>query len=326
MATILDSEALVPVGSAPLQTVDARSAAERLVEAFLSGRAKTTLRAYQGDISDFRRFVGAETNEEAAELLLSRGHGGANELALRYRGDLLERGLAAATVNRRLAALRSVVKLARVLGMVPWSLEVPSVESQPYRDTRGPGAAGFRLLLGGLSSRSDAKGARDSAILRLLFDLGLRRIEVSRLDVEDVDLEAGRIFVLGKKRREKEPLTLPEPTAAAVSKWLAARGSEPGPLFVNLDRARDARETSSRRLSTTSVYRVVRKLGRETGIKARPHGLRHAAITEALEATGGNVRAVQRFSRHRDLRVLNLYDDNRADLGGDVARLVASAG
>ncbi len=45
----------------------------------------------------------------------------------------------------------------------------------------------------------------------------------------------------------------------------------------------------------------------------------------ALDLTGGNVRAVQRFSRHRDLRVLNLYDDNRQDLGGEVAALVAGA-
>ena len=48
---------------------------------------------------------------------------------------------------------------------------------------------------------------------------------------------------------------------------------------------------------------------------------------EALDLTNGNTRAVQRFSRHRDLRTLGRYDDNRiddnrTDLGGDVARLV----
>ena len=46
-------------------------------------------------------------------------------------------------------------------------------------------------------------------------------------------------------------------------------------------------------------------------------------MTDALDATGGDVRMVQRFSRHRDLRTLTIYDDNRLDLGGDVARLVA---
>ena len=91
-------------------------------------------------------------------------------------------------------------------------------------------------------------------------------------------------------------------------------------MFVNFDRA-----GKGRRLTGTSLYRIVRDLGLAAGVKARPHGLRHAAITEALDRTGGNVRAVQRFSRHRDLRVLNRSDDNRQDLGGEVAALVAEA-
>jgi integrase/recombinase XerC len=70
---------------------------------------------------------------------------------------------------------------------------------------------------------------------------------------------------------------------------------------------------------------MVRKLGEAADVAVRPHGLRHGGITEALDATNGNVRAVQRFSRHRDVRVLTVYDDNRLDLGGDVARLVAGA-
>jgi integrase/recombinase XerC len=54
----------------------------------------------------------------------------------------------------------------------------------------------------------------------------------------------------------------------------------------------------------------------------RPHGLRHEAITSALDATNGNVRAVQRFSGHSDLNTLTRYDDNRQDLGGQVAELL----
>ncbi len=112
-------------------------------------------------------------------------------------------------------------------------------------------------------------------------------------------------------------MTVAKPTAAAIAEWVAVRGTLPGPLFVNLDRAH-----SRRRLSGTGVYDLVRELGEAVGIRARPHGLRHAAITEALDR-GADVRAVQRFSRHRDLRILLVYDDNRADLGGDVARSLA---
>ena len=87
-----------------------------------------------------------------------------------------------------------------------------------------------------------------------------------------------------------------------------------------------SRAGKGRRLTGRSHHRIVKALGEAAGLGAvRPHGLRHAAITEALDATNGNVRAVQRFSRHRDLRVLNTYDDNRQDLAGEVARLVAAA-
>ena len=53
---------------------------------------------------------------------------------------------------------------------------------------------------------------RDRAVVRLLFDLGLRRIEVGRLDRADLDLRAATLDVLGKGRREKVRLTLPGPT------------------------------------------------------------------------------------------------------------------
>jgi integrase/recombinase XerC len=101
---------------------------------------------------------------------------------------------------------------------------------------------------------------------------------------------------------------------AALAAWTQARGREPGPLFLNFDRAR-----KGDRLTGCSINRIVKGHG-----LGHAHGLRHGGITEALDLTGGNVRAVQRFSRHRDVRVLNLYDDNRADLAGEVARLVAA--
>ena len=156
------------------------------------------------------------------------------------------------------------------------------------------------------------------ALLRLLHDLGLRRGEAVRLDVEDLDLAGDRLFILGKARSQKEPVTLPAPTKAALEAWLAVRGSAPGPVFVNFDRA-----SKGGRLTGSAVYFIVGSLGTEAGLTVRPHGLRHLAITSALDLTKGDMRAVQKFSRHKDVRVLNAYDDNRQDLAGDVARHVA---
>jgi integrase/recombinase XerC len=301
--------------------VDPTPATAQLVKMFLTGRSPQTIRAYAADLADFADFAGVDTVATAAAQLLAAGAGQANALALSYRADLLSRGLSAATVNRRLAALRSLVKLARLLGLVSWSLEVEGVKSEGYRDTRGPGRDGFRRLLAALADRQDAKAVRDRALLRLLFDLGLRRAEAIGLDLADLDREAGTVAVLGKGRTQRVALTLPAPTRDALEASLAVRGTGPGPLFCRLDRAGKGKG----RLTGGGVYHVIVSLGRQAGLRVRPHGLRHAAITEALDLTGGDVRAVQRFSRHRDVRTLDRYDDNRADLAGQVARKVAGA-
>ena len=291
-----------------------------VVRSFLAGRSPNTLRAYARDLEDFKRWVGAATVGSAADGLLHMAHGAANAYALAYRADLLERHLSAATVNRRLAALRSLVKVGRTLGLVPWELEVENLEAEPYRDTRGPGVDGFRRMLAAVEG-TGLKARRDRALLRLLFDLALRRSEVVGLDLEDLDLGAGTVAVLGKGRTGKEIRTLPRPTADALRSYLEVRGLEPGALFWNVSRVH-----GRARLTSHGLAKVVCRIGEAAGLgHVRPHGLRHAAITQALDATKGDVRAVQKFSRHRDLRVLNVYDDNRTDLAGKVAELVASS-
>jgi integrase/recombinase XerC len=175
-------------------------------------------------------------------------------------------------------------------------------------------------MLAALDGRDDPKAVRDRALLHLLFDLALRRAEVLGLDRADLDLSDGTLAVLGKGRTAKVSLTLPAETRAALAAWVRVRGPESGPLFRSFDRARKG----AGRLSGTGLYLVVRELGRRTGLRVWPHALRHASITEALDLTGGDVRAVQKFSRHRDVRVLQRYDDCRRDLAGEVARKVAA--
>jgi len=85
---------------------------------------------------------------------------------------MLDAGLAPATVNRRLSALRSIVQLGRTFGLVTWSLEIDGVKTKAYRDTADPGLEGVTAVKRRASKhRSPAKAARDVAIIRLLFDL-----------------------------------------------------------------------------------------------------------------------------------------------------------
>lgn len=292
---------------------------QRLLNAFLAGRKASTLRAYRQDLLDFAGFLGVESIESAARHLLTRDAGHANGVLLDYQHALLERRLAPNTVNRRIAALRSLVKLARMLGLVTWETEVQNVPSRAYRDTRGPGKEGVRRMLGVLASDRTPKGYRDTCIIHLLFDLGLRRGEVAALNLSDLDVRGSRLRITGKGRSEPEWLTLPRPTLDALIDWLVFRGLEPGPVFHNLDR------TGVRgRLSDNGIYRLVCAIGRRASLgHVRPHGLRHAAITHALDQTNGNIRAAAKFARHKQVNTTLIYDDARQDIAGSIATLVA---
>src|SRR3954454_13261302 len=291
----------------------------RLFTLFSDEHKPKPLAPYKADLEDFRRYMCAPTLTNAAHWLLDGPPSVANEFALIYRSKMIERGLQPATINRRLATLRSLVKFANTLGLVSWTLSVENLPVLPYRDTDGPDREAFRAMLAAAGAQPGPKGLRDVALLRLLHDLGLRRGEAVRLDVEDVDLPGNRILISAKGRAPRELVSLPEPTRAALAAWLEARGPEPGPLFVNFDRA-----GKGHRLTGAAIYHIVGWLGAKAGLTVRPHGLRHLAITTALERTNGDVRAVAKFSRHQDLRTLSRYRDNRPDLAGEVAALVAA--
>jgi integrase/recombinase XerC len=70
---------------------------------------------------------------------------------------------------------------------------------------------------------------------------------------------------------------------------------------------------------------MVAKWGTKIGLRLTAHQLRHAAITHALDATNGDVRAVARFSGHRQLQTLVVYDDNRTDLAAEISRIIAGS-
>jgi integrase/recombinase XerC len=288
-----------------------------LVEAWLAGKSPRTIRAYSMDLAAFARFVGAETTTEAIHLLLGRGPVEGALVARRWVGAMTGAGLAPATINRRLAAIRSISALARLA--TGWALEVPSIPAARYRDTRGPGrGAVHRLLAAAAGQRDRLKAARDVVLIRLLHDIALRRAEVASLDLDSIDLAGAAVRVVGKGRREAEVVTIPAPTLEAIRAWIHLRGAAPGPLLHNLDR-----RTRGGRITGNGIHRILDRLGESIGVRVRPHGLRHAAITNALDATSGDVRSVQRFSRHRDLKTLLVYDDARRDLGGEVASMVA---
>jgi len=322
------------VAALPAPAVQPRRQA--LIDHFLESQDPKTRQEYGRALRSFVAFatVAYELADVAENRLLDDWFlcldaGAANEAALRWRTHLYrEQKFAPKTVNLRLSALRSLVKVAKLCGRVAWTLDVKNVKAQPFKDTRGTGHDGYRLLLAeNRKLNGDSpRGLRNEALLRLLFDLALRKDSALSLRRRDVDLEAQPPTVkpLFKRRGRhescREPRTLPRPTAAALAAWLAVHPlpHDEAPLFVSLDRA-----SKGHRLSAKGAWQIVKELGESAGVKAWPHALRHAAATHALDQTGGDVRRVQKFMGHASPATTMIYDDARRDVAGEIASLIA---
>ena len=289
---------------------------DQLVEDFLSSLSPKTLEAYRSDLASFSNYLGVEPSD-IPQVLLAQGPGKANSLVISYKTHLTGEGMSPATVNRRLASIRSLVKYGRVVGLINWNVEVRNLRVEQYRDTRGPGVGVVQSILDEVGCSYSRKRKRDRALIRLMFDLSLRRSSVVNLDLEDLELERNKIWVQEKGKTQKRHRQLPEPTKQALEDWLETRGMEPGPLFTNLDRA-----GKGHRLTGTSVYRIVRRYGAEVGVKVSPHQLRHAGITVGAEL-GYSSHQLKKYSGHKSAATLDYYVDTAEDIEGQIAEDVA---
>lgn len=280
-----------------------------VVAAFFADKDAKTIRAYKRHLEDFRLWLNVDSIDDAARMFFGKGPGQANLLAMNWKAHLKNKNYAPNSVNAHLVALRSLVKVARLLGAIGWSIEIQNVPSEAYRDTSGPGIDLFKKVIAELAPRMDPMGIRDRVLLCLLYDVGLRRDEAATLDLEHVDWAAHRLWVKAKKRKNRVAIPINVDLEADLKLWVAARGEVPGALFRNYDPAE-----KSKRLSDRSIGRITHKYG-----LGNAHGLRHLAITEVLKLTNGNVVDSMKFSRHKDPKTLMIYDDNRRNVSGEIS-------
>ena len=294
-------------------------------------RSPNTKRAYLHDIKDFFQVVAeAEPNRDLVLEFLHLEQTQAVQLVLGYKAGLIESGLKEATVNRRLAAIKALSAMGRKIGVCNYTLEdVKSEKVKPYRDTTGVNKEIYARVLSlaedlrsSRGRRSRLKGFRDYALLRLLWSNALRRGEISQTNINDFSWRGKSINILGKGRgTEKEIVTIPPLSAKAIREWLAIRGEKKGdaPLFIAVDNA-----NFGHRLTGNGIYSVIDKLFKKAEVtkKMSPHRVRHSSITAALDATDGNLRKVQKLSRHSNINTLMTYDDNRINYQEELSQML----
>lgn len=296
-----------------------------LSELLADKRSPNTRRAYAKDLKDFFQTTANQdaTPQLVAEFLQLERFA-AIELVLNYKAALIEKQLSEATVNRRLAALKSLVKYAQKIGKCAWSLEeIEGERLQSYRDTSGVEQGVYKQILDSVN-RSTLPGKRNYAILLLLWTNALRRGEVAKLDRGDISPELRKLKIFGKGRgTQAELVSLSDKTVEAIEAWIEARGAcmPNAPLFVSL-----SNNSYGQRLSGDAIYQIVVEAAEKAGIKKRlsPHRVRHSSITAALEATNGDVRRVQKLSRHKAISTLLIYDDHRRDSQGEITEMLSN--
>jgi site-specific recombinase XerD len=234
-------------------------------------------------------------------------------------GDRFVEGVTAATVHAflleeltrvsvgsakgRAGELRSLLRFLYLQALTPVALAdaVPPVAG--WRGSAVPAglaSSEVQQLVDGCNRRTPG-GIRDRAILMLVARLGLRSIEVARLELSDIDWRAGELLVRGKARR-RDRLPLPVDVGEALSRYLCqARPATPiRQVFL-------ATKAPSRAISPDVVGDVTRRAcGRANLPRVGAHRLRHALATDMLRR-GATLAAISQVLRHRDLATTAIY-------------------
>jgi len=285
-----------------------------LYQQWISQLDPLTAKAYTAAWRKFATANGVDV-PDAVYYFLSNGPLEANQMVANLRSYLIEEKAAGATINARMAALKALLSYASDQNLVNWTIKIKRAKEVPVSDRRGPEPKVVSRLFELMSQNKSQVGIRNYAIAKLLYVPALRCCEVVELNVEHVHLDRSTLSILGKARGGRELVTMPQSTRQAIEDWLDVRPSCKSPaLFVALKT-----KHFGNRMSANHIKHIFEK---HDGV--RPHGLRHSAVTRALDLTDGNIRAVQKFSRHASPNQVLAYDDCRRDLGGQVADLLDS--
>jgi integrase/recombinase XerD len=279
------------------------------VEWFGNLRNRHTRKAYANDIKEFMAFVGLREAQDFRTV--TRAH----VIAWRYR--LEHNQCAGSTLRRKLAALSSLFN---------YLCEQNAVFINPVDGVTRPKANNYRgkspvisdaqaTALLAAPPADTLKGKRDRALLSTLAYHALRREEVCRLRVKDLQQIKGvlhfRVRGKGEKERDVPVATV---TQRLLTEYLEAAGHKEdreGPLFRPVKN--NMTGTLAKPLHPNSVYeKVVRRYAREVGITADVHGfcvhsLRATAATNALD-NGADIAKVQEWMGHAHISTTRIYD------------------
>lgn len=260
------------------------------------GLAELTVRNYKTDLQPLFEYMQTQDIDDLRSLDRYRVRG--------YLAWLVELGYVKASIVRKLSALRTFIR---------WLIRIGVIERDPM-PSRGTMKGEGRLPrflsqseAGRLVSAPDASddlGARDRALLELIYAAGLRVSEVRDLNVEDIHFDTKELRVRGKGSKQRIVLIGSDAHQALVRylrdvrPTLASRESGSA-VFLN---------RSGGRLSQRSIQKKIRKYSMATALRTdvHTHTLRHSFATHLLEG-GADLRVVQELLGHASPATTQIY-------------------
>jgi integrase/recombinase XerC len=258
-----------------------------------------TLRAYGDDVTRFLGFQAGHLGGVVTEKALAKLSPADIRAFITARRS---EGLGAGGVQRAMAAVRSFYKFLAREGVLenaaPRAIRTPRLKRRLPRPLSVDDAARAIAVAG--NHDVDWLGARDTALLTLLYGAGLRISEAMSLKRGDVPLGA-TLTVLGKGRKERSIPVLPV-VAEALSAYVAKvpfTGAPSGALFLS---------RRGKPMSAREAQGLMQKLRGALGLsdRATPHALRHSFATHLLSG-GGDLRSVQELLGHASLSTTQIY-------------------
>ena len=258
-----------------------------------------TLRAYASDCGQFVDFLegghhaGSPPDARRVEPLAVRA----------FLADLHEKDEKRSTMARKISSLRSFFSWMRREGIVTSNPAAEIVTPRQERKLPRFLDQDEVVILCESPDSDKPLGARDRAILELLYATGMRVSELAGLVLMDLHPSENEIKVMGKGSKERW-VYFGGKARDAMGRWLAARrkltvSAKSDALFVN------ARGTP---LTDRSVRRVVERYVTATSLRRKisPHGLRHSFATHLLNR-GADLRAIQELLGHASLGTTQRY-------------------
>ncbi|MGB3775147.1 MAG: tyrosine-type recombinase/integrase [Leeuwenhoekiella sp.] len=259
-----------------------------------------TLVAYEGDINSFFDFAKITYETEDPEAITY-------PIIRSWIVSLSEAEITHRTINRKIASLKSFYKFLQKIGVLEVSplarhrsMKVKQKVQVPFSE------AEIENAIEQLKSASDFTGIRNHLLIELFYATGIRRSELINVKLEDVDLYAKTLKVLGKRNKERL-IPLIDPLILTIFNYLEYRRKEfpecISPYLLLTDKGV--------KMYSTLVYRIINNYFSRVSLKVKtsPHVLRHTFATHLLNG-GADMNSVKELMGHSSLASTQIYTHN----------------